>query len=335
MGTPASGGSVRLVSAVMLAASIAAASAQDRPFHDEPVAITAAFAVERTLARVTAVAAGPSADAGAAAEAASTAVADDLPLFRASLARHAGTLDDALATALRSLQGTGAGPAEVAHARDLAGRAAQALAADLPGPPARATVLTLLLTGPDGLADSFQEAAGSGDRLAQATAWAMLQRGEVLWRQLAATTSNAQRQEAAAAFARLGTLVPSPASGERPAPGSPDDVETESNQVVAILEAALHASLAPDRDLPGLAALVRDLASRGCAAADAAGDQRLAAGATLYKGYLSSTVAILAPGDDLAVHEAFTSLSRGSSSRAGTCSALERALRRVTATLGG
>ena len=330
---------VRLALSTTLAVSAAAAGAQAVPFRDTPVAITAAFGTERTLARVTALgsAAGiPAADAQSLTEVAAAAVADDLPLFRASLERKDAALAGALVRALASLQAAGGvQAARVARAETLTRRAADALEAGLPGDAARATVLGLVLTGPDGLSDTFGAAVDDGDRLGMATAWALLQRSHALWRQLQGAADEAQRQTVESALGRLDALVPGPASDRQPAPGSGDESENDANQVVATLGAALHASLTPDSDLAGLAATVEGLASGGCAAQDAAASQQLAVGTLLYTGYLSPTATMLAPEDDAAVQQAFASLARSSGSRSGDCAQLSDALSRVRAALGG
>lgn len=324
---------------VALASSVAAAGAQAEPFREDPVAITAAFGAERALASVTAL--GTVLDLGAAdresaAATAEAVVENDLPLFRFSLESKDGALAAALVGALHSLPANaGSRPDVVAHTQALAHRAVQALEAELPSDAARASVLALVLTGPDGFSDTLDEAAESGDTLELATAWQLLRQGEALWERVRGAAEDAQRHEVQDALGRLSELVPAPSSGQRPAPGSGDVSESDANQIVATVGVSQNASLAPDRDLAALATVVGNLASRGCSAEGAQADQQLAVAAVLYDRYLSATVAMLAPEDDAAIQSALTSLGNGDGSRNGACSQLTEATSRVKATLGG
>lgn len=324
-----------LALALGVAAALPAARAQVRPFHDRPVAIAATFGAERALARLTALGAVPGAsdrDAAAVADLVGAARNDDLPLFMASLANA----DPALARALgRALDTVGSADADVIAARTLAERATRLLRADLQDSGEIASLLALLLTGPGGLADTFDDASDDGGPLPVATTWALLQRTHDLWGSLKTVASQDQRQAGDDALARIDRLVPSPGSGKAPPAGSSDDVEADAHQVVAALERASHASLEPDRDLAGLSADIGDLARHGCAAAGATARQQLAIGAMLYKGYLSPTVAMLAPDDDAATQLAFAALADAQPSRVDTCETLSAALKRVTGLLGG
>lgn len=329
--------------------SFAVAQSRAQPFHDQPVTTAVTFAAERMqlrLSALTAVLGGgskstpPPGDARRlASDVANAALTEDWPLMGASLRQTDPSLAASLRSALQGLS-SASGPTAlttaVQGADDRMKQAVVALEWDTgQSPVARAALLSLLLTGPGGLDDSYDKAVGSTTPMDVAMAWAALRRVHELWATLAPRVSPHQRTPIQAALAKLDEVLPSAAPSRKPDGGTSNDVEADSTRVVGSLEPAVNASLVPDRDLASLAATVQHVTKQACGASGPQAVQGFAVARFYYAGYLTSSASMLVEEQDKQVRTALAGLVQGSAPAARTCPALLDELGRVAAALGG
>jgi hypothetical protein len=325
------------------------ANAQTRPILDRPVPVAAAFAIERLGVRFDALSALFGATGSAAisdgdatklaTEAAKAALSDDWPLVRGKLTEVDASLAGSLQAALRTLSTSADAASARQGAQQVSTLTQQAVSAvewsGDQGPVARATLITLLLTGTGGLADSYDDAASDGSPLATATAWAALQRAHTLWASLAGFAPKAQATEIAEALNNLHRALPSATPTTKPDGGTSNDVENDSTRIVGALESIVHASLVPDRDLAALAGTVKQVAATACETQGAAAQEGFAAARFYYDGYLQNTTSMLVPSDDTSVQNGLDALVQDANAAGDRCPSLLTALDHVTAALGG
>lgn len=340
------------VSLTVLALSAGGSAwAQAQPFHDRPIQVAAAYGGERMGVRfealdallgatgsapITITAADAVKDAAATANA---ALSDDWPLIQATLTKVDPSLASSLLDALKAVS---AGPSPdvvglaVQRANALVQQALQALEwGSDQGPAARATLAALLLTGPGGLDDSYDAAAGDGSSLDTAVAWAALQRVHGLWLTLAPRADAKQASDIGDALGQLTHLLPTATPTRKPDGGTSNDVGDHSTRIVGDLEAVVKASLVPDRDLAALAGTVQRIATQACGTGHLDAAQAFAVTRFYYVGYLEATASMLVPDDDKAVLDALAALQKGSAGADMSCPPLLEGLGNVTTALGG
>lgn len=335
--------------ALVVLALVGIAGAQAQPILARPVPVAAAFAVERLGIRFDALGALLSASgsgapaagdlANLAKEAARSALDDDWPLVEGRLGQVDAALAGSLHEALQSLSTSADAASARQNAQKVSVLAQQAVSAvewsGDQGPVARATLISLLLTGTGGLDDSYDDAAGGGSPLATATAWAALQRVHTLWASLAGFADTTHATDIAEALNQLHRALPSATPASKPDGGTSNDVENDSTRIVGALESIVKASLVPDRDLAALAGTVKKVATAACSAQGAAAQEGFAAARFYYDGYLQATTSMLAPSDDASVQKELDALVQDAGAAGGRCPALLTALDHVNTALGG
>ncbi|MFO1143693.1 MAG: hypothetical protein U1E59_15170 [Amaricoccus sp.] len=243
----------------------------------------------------------------------------DLSLLRASLAAASPKLANAFAGAVGEMaEAVDAGEDPVGPAKEVVGLTEEVrtalLTSDAAATPAfRGALIAALLVDEGGVSET-NEAATEHNATAYATGYFVLQRVKALWEGLA---SQAAPEQAADIGQMLGILerlfpgaeVPSTLSAD------PEEAEAPSHQLVTLLETVTQADLYPGRDLPGAAALVHDLAQKGCEALKSddkrdLGIEELAIARGYYGQTIGDTLSMMAPDASQAIAHGFIAMTQ-------------------------